>query len=270
MDDTAPQAFYLPVSEGVFDSTLATESPWGDGQQHGGPPSALLARAVQRCAPGHRDGGTAMAVTRISIDFLGALPQGRVEVTAEVLRPGRRIELVEATMRSGGRAVAVARAWRTRVAEDAAVTVPVEPVPPPPLPGPQEQRYLRGVAPTWGYGRAVDWRFVKGSYDEPGPATVWARPLVPLVAGEATTGLQRTMIVADSANGVSAELVVSEWLFVPPTLTVTTYREATGEWILMDAVTAIAATGAGMAHAALADELGGFGVATQPLFVERR
>ena len=48
--------------------------------------------------------------------------------------------------------------------------------------------------------------FARGSFLEPGPATVWMRPRVPLVEGEEFTPLQRVMVAADGGNGVSAPL----------------------------------------------------------------
>lgn len=258
-------AFYLPVAAGIFDSTTATESPWGAGLQHGGPPSALLTHAIET----HGEQPD-MAIGRISIDFLGPIPQGRITVTTEVLRPGRRVELVEARLVVEDRTAVVARAWRIATAPGSADPVPARPTPPAVLPPPQEQVFLLGVDPTWGYGRAIEWRFVKGSYAEAGPATVWARPRIPLVAGAPYSGLQRTLVVADSINGLSGELDVARWLFIPPALTVTVHRQPAGDWILLDAATTVAEVGTGMSHATLSDATGEFGVATQPLLIQRR
>jgi hypothetical protein len=191
-------------------------------------------------------------------------------IETEVLRPGRRVELVEARLSVAGRCAVVARAWRSQVRPDSAPAVPASPVAPPELPGAQPQRYFVGVDPSWGYGHAIEWRFVRGGYDEPGPVSVWARPRLPLVAGEPITALQRALIIADSANGLSAELDFADWLFVPPTLNVTVYREPRGEWILLTASSVIDPRGTGMAHAGLSDASGEFGVATQPLLVQRR
>ena len=261
----SPIAFYLPVSEGVFDSTTATTSPWDDSQQHGGPPSALLTRAIETCQPRPE-----LAVSRVSVDFLGAIPQGRMHLNAQVIRPGRRIELVEARLEVGDRLVAVARAWRSQISPDSTPAVPTVAAPPGPLPAAQNQDYFADVDPQWGYGRAIEWRFVSGGFNTMGPALVWARPMLPLVADEPTTGLQRALIVADSANGLSAELPLREWLFIPPSLTVTVYREPSGDWLLMNACTVIDPRGSGLSQATLSDRLGEFGVASQPLLVQRR
>ena len=44
MDD----AFYLPLGDDRWGATRHTTGPWDAGFQHGGPPSALLARAIER------------------------------------------------------------------------------------------------------------------------------------------------------------------------------------------------------------------------------
>jgi hypothetical protein len=260
---SGPQSFYLKTDDDVFASTTATASPWDAALQHGGPPSALLARAVERCSP-----RPDMLVAKITIDFLGALPQGRLTTRASVIRPGKRIELVEATLSANDRPLATARAWRIRTSSSpTSLTDARMPVP---LPPPQPQRYLTGVDPEWGYGRAIEWRSVDGSFESLGPAQVWARPLLPLVLGEEPTGLQRTLLVTDSINGLSAELDLREWLFVPTSLTVTMDRHLETDWLLMDARTTIGSNGIGTTNAQLCDEGGPFGVATQPLVIERR
>ena len=194
MSAVDPQSFYLRIDEDVFESTAATASPWDATLQHGGPPSALLARAIERCSP-----RPDMLVAMISVDFLGALPQGRLTVEAAVLRPGRRIELVEASLLSADRPVATARAWRIRAGTSPASAMAARL--PMPLQPPQPQRYLAGIDPRWGYGRAIEWRPAEGGFESLGPARVWARPLLPLVQGEQPTGLQRTLLVTDSING---------------------------------------------------------------------
>jgi hypothetical protein len=109
-----PDALYLPTGESdTFDATDLTEGPWAPGVQHGGPPSALLARAVER-TPTTIAG--ASQVVRISYDILGPMPVTRLRTPARVVRPGRSVELVEAALVAGDRTVMRARAWRIKVA----------------------------------------------------------------------------------------------------------------------------------------------------------
>src|SRR5690625_3719165 len=104
--DSLPAAFYLPIAENEFDSTAATTSPWDETMQHGGPPAALLARAVERVRPDED-----MPIGRISIDMLGPIPQGRIRTEAQILRPGKRIELIEAKLWANERLAVTATAW---------------------------------------------------------------------------------------------------------------------------------------------------------------
>lgn len=265
-DDTSdlPDGFYLPTGETEFESTSATTSPWDDTMQHGGPPAALLARAVEQVRADDD-----MSIARLTIDMLGPIPQGHIVTEAQILRPGKRIELVEAKLWAEGRLAVTATAWRLRHTPDATAEH-AHSVTPSPIPEPQEQRYFPGVSPTWGYGRAVEWRFVEGSYDVAGPANVWARPRIPLVAGEETTPVQRLAIIADSANGLSAELPQDEWAFIPPTMTLTLGRVPISEWVNIDARTVVATDGRGVTEGDLYDQDGYVGAVSQPLLVSAR
>jgi hypothetical protein len=44
-------SFYVPLGDGRWQATVHTSGPWDARAQHGGPPSALLGRAIQECQP---------------------------------------------------------------------------------------------------------------------------------------------------------------------------------------------------------------------------
>ncbi|HEY7857176.1 MAG TPA: thioesterase family protein [Candidatus Nanopelagicales bacterium] len=261
---TQAEAFYLPTGDDTFESTEATASPWDESLQHGGPPAALLARAIENLRP-----DTAMPITRITADFLGGIPQGMIRTEARTVRPGKRVELVEASLWADGRLVVTATAWRIRATPES-TRAHWRPYPVPPVPAEGPLAFFAGVSPSWGYGRAIDWRFVEGGYDQPGPARVWARVRIPLVAGEATSPTQRLLVVADSTNGLSSELAFSEWLFIPPTLTATIERAPSGDWTLLDARSTIGPHGIGLAQGVMYDEHGICATIAQPLLVAPR
>lgn len=259
-----PAAFFLPVDTDEFDSTAATASPWDETMQHGGPPAALLARAVERVRPDQD-----MAIARLTADMLGPIPQGRIRTEATIVRPGKRIEMVEAKLWANGTLAVTATAWRIRRSpgstQEQASRIPV-----PALPGEQPQRYFPRASPDWGYGRAIEWRFVHGGYREPGPASVWTRLRIPLVLGEETAPVQHLAVVADSANGISGEMSPIEWAFIPPTVTLTLGREPAGEWINLSARSHIADSGTGFTQGELFDRAGLVGSVEQPLLVMRQ
>jgi hypothetical protein len=191
---------------------------------------------------------------------------GEVMASTRVARPGRSVELLEASLEAGGREVVRASAWRVLKAPETAPARPPDYEPPPlpdaeaPMPDQLESGYLR----------AVEWRPVRGGFLEPGPAAAWTRLRHPVVAGEQPTGLQRVLAVADSGNGISGVLDMREWWFINPELTVHLEREPRGEWICLDAATSIQPGGAGLATSILSDSSGPVGRGAQTLYVAPR
>ena len=105
---------------------------------------------------------------------------------------------------------------------------------------------------------------------KPASSAIWARMRYPLVPDEEPSPLERVLIVADSGNGISWELDIKRWLFINPELTVHLFREAAGEWICLDAQTAIAPGGAGLASSVLSDTGGPVGTGAQTLLIVPR
>jgi len=250
-------AFFLDLGDDRYAATEHTTGPWTATTQHLGPPSALLGRAMEllpAAAP--------MRIGRITVEILGPVPVAEVEVHASVERPGRSVELLAAELLVGGRAAVRARAWRFRTSQ----TEQVEVYPPLAPPSAGEPMFRpEGWGP--GYLDIMEWRALVGHLGKPGPATVWARQTVPLVEGEEPTGLQRLLTVADSGNGVSNRLDPREWLFINAELTVHVHREPAGEWIGLDATTAVGPDGIGTAFSVLHDQQGPVGRGAQALLI---
>jgi hypothetical protein len=253
--------FFVPRAPGHFTATRHTSGPWDPRLQHAGPPAALLARALEQVAP-RED----MLISRLTFEILHAVPVGDVEVAARVTRPGRSVDLLEASLSAGGREVMRGSAWRVGRAEAGTATPPPDLEATPALPAEAAMpEQLQS-----GYLRAVEWRMVRGGFLDPGPAAAWTRLRYPLVPDEEPTGLQRLLTVADSGNGLSSTLDWSKWWFINPELTVHLEREAHGEWILVDAATSISEGGAGLALSTLSDADGRVGRGAQTLLVGRR
>jgi hypothetical protein len=109
--DPANKAFYVG-NDGRFEASALTRGPWDADAQHAGPPTALVGRAVERL-DGVGPAAAGRRVGRITFEILSPIPIGPVAVAAEVVRPGRRVDLVEATMTgSDGELLIRARAWR--------------------------------------------------------------------------------------------------------------------------------------------------------------
>jgi hypothetical protein len=254
------EAFFLPLDEGRWRATVHTTGPWDARFQHGGPPSALLGRAIESVAP-RED----VMVARMTVEILGPIPVGDLDLRATVVRPGRSVELVEAVLSADGRDVARGNAWR--VLRTAANPIPSRHQPAPPLPD-----QATDLEHDWvdGYLSAIEWRFARGHFMERGPSAAWTRLRVPLIPDEPPSPLQRVLVVADSGNGVSSELNMQKWHFINPELTVHLHREPVGEWVCLDATTTISANGVGLATSVLSDLDGPVAVGAQTLLVARR
>lgn len=259
MSGFSSDAFYEPLGDGRFASTVHSAGPWSAQSQHMGPPSALLVRALEQLPS-----AAPMQLARFTVEILGPVPVAEISVTAAVERPGRAVEMLGAELSAGGRPVARARAWRHARSDTSAVAVDAES----PLAPPQQGEPMHRPE-NWGSGYldAMEWRALSGHLGKPGPATVWARQTVALVSGEEPTGLQRLFVVADSGNGVSSRMDPTGWLFINSELTVHLYREPAGEWIALDATSAIGPTGIGTAFSVLHDLDGPVGRGAQALLI---
>lgn len=256
-------AFYVPDGDGLRSTTL-TRGPWDPDSQHAGPPCALLGRALDAA------GGLEQAqLARITYEILRPVPIARLETAAEVVRPGRSVELIEGALRHEGEDVIRARAWRIRTAE---VAVDRNSPDPERIPAPETAESKPFFPTGWdvGYHSAMEVRFVEGGFVEPGPARAWMRMRVPLVAGEEPAPRDRVLVAADSGNGVSAPLDYRRFLFINTDLTVNLRRLPAGEWVCLDAVTYADRHGIGMSDTALHDERGMIGRATQALLIADR
>jgi hypothetical protein len=266
-----PESFY--ESEGDrYLSTELTRGPWDPDAQHAGPPAALLGREIELLGGGRigGEGGAPAQVGRITYEVLRSIPIGRLRVEAEVVRPGRRVEMVEATLSDeDGEALIRAEGWRLRTEQVEFDPPPSGPNPPPgPDHGKPGEFFHTGY--DVGYHTAMDYRFVEGAFMEAGPAIVWMRMGAPLLPGETPTPLQRVLAAADSGNGVSAALDWRRYLFINVDLSVHLHRMPVGEWICLDAVTTPEPNGIGVADTALFDTEGRIGRAMQTLLVGER
>jgi Thioesterase-like superfamily len=251
------ESFYRQEANRLVPTAL-TRGPWDAHAQHAGPPAALIARALEGCEP--RDG---TQIGRVTVEILRPVPLEPLEVTAGVVRPGRSVELLEASLHGPDGELMRARAWRLQAGLDG------EPNTAPPAgPAAGQNRDFFPTGQEVGYHTAMEYRFVRGAFLEPGPATVWMRMRAQLVSGEEPTALQRVMVAADSGNGVSAALDWREHLFINTDLTVHLLRLPETQWVCLEAQSLIGSVG--MADTALWDERGRIGRAVQTLLVRAR
>ena len=259
--------FYVPLGEECFLATELTASPWGSDSQHGGPPAALLGRALESEADGE-----AGIFARLAFEIIGPIPVGELSVETKIVRPGRRISLSEATLSDGaGRPVMLCRAWRisgslASLPDDLETDRGT-------LPGPEsgEEKPFFEMAPEVGYHRGIEAKFVEGSWRDPGNAAAWVRMRVPLVSDEEPSPLVRVLVAADSGNGVGGALDTSVWTFINPETTVHLHAYPGDEWVGLESSATVEPRGVGLVRTTIHDSTTGpVGAAAQSLLIAKR
>jgi len=245
---------------GRYVAAPGTAGPWNAQLQHGGPPSALLVRAAERCVPAH---DTHLCAVRAAVEFVGPVPVGEVTVNASVVRAARTAALVSVTVSAHERVCLHGRVWLVRDRD----TTTLSPSLGQPVTVPSGLPDLGGDFP---YHDTIEWQAVRGSMRTPGPGLVWARPLHSLIAGEVMSGLQRVVLIGDSASGISATLDWDVWSFVNVDLDVHLSRPVEGDWVLIDAETDVGPSGSALARSTVSDVLGPVGVTAQTLVITPR
>lgn len=259
-------AIYIPDGPGRFAPTELARGPWDPSAQHGGAPAALLAGLLEQV-----ESDTPMAIKRLTYELLRPVPLTPLEVRTRVTRPGRRVQLLEATVRAGEDEIVRATALRIR-REQMQAPEPPSGTAPPRDPAASDPIHMPAFASgPKGFARdAMEIRFAEGEFAAVGPAFAWFRLRVPVIAGQPVTPLERLAAAGDFGNGIASAVSWGTHVFINPDLTIYVEREPAGEWIGLDAVTRVNAEGAGISDSVLHDERGRVGRAMQSLYVAER
>ena len=254
-------AFYRQTDEGRFESSPLTAGPWSADAQHAGPPSALLVRAMEPRTDSSR-------LARVSVDVLGPVPIAPLTIEVRQVRPGRSVELLEATASIDGRPALVARGWRMRTTPDDFPSVGSHAGP-----GTEDRPRERGpmlpFAHKDGYLSVVDFSFDSGSGEALGPAAAWGRSRAALVDGETMTGWQHTVVLADSASGISMATDPMASPAINCDLVVSLVRDPDVDWVHLDSETVGGPGGGVLTDTRLSDARGRLGRSVQNLYGRR-
>lgn len=260
-------AYFERTDKDRFVGTDFVRGPWDPDSCHAGPPSGLLARAVEALFGQHR-------LVRLTVDLDRPIPIGGFRVEAEVIRKGRtvaassaRIVTDDGTVCARATGLHLAPGSSTEVGA-APVSLPTASVAVPDLaearPGDFPiSRSRHGLA---GFSTSAEMRYPPGQGPEPGPTAVWMRT-VALLADEEPSPFQRICPLADCGNATSRNAEPTEVSFLNPDLTIVLHRDPEGEWLGSDAVSHWHSDGIGLADALLYDHLGPVGRACQTLLL---
>jgi hypothetical protein len=246
-----------------YQATELARGPWSPEALHGGAPAALVVHALQSGAL-YPD----LRLARITYEFVRPVPIGVLSVQIQVVRPGRRVTLLDASL-CDSQGVEVTRARALLVAPS---ELGGQPWSTPPFSGPEQGRpndMIRPGVPTFATD-AMEIRFVEGTFRDPGPSTAWFRLRQPLVADQPISPLERVAAAADFGNGIASVLSWDEHLFINPDLTLYVEREPEGEWVALQSETRLGRGSVTTAESVLWDQRGRVGRAIQALLVARR
>ena len=256
-NDATPAAYYVPVRPGVYQPTIHVQGAWQETEQHMAPISGLITHELAMHEP--RDD---MQLGRICFDILGMIPLQESTIRVETIRPGKTIELLEATLTVADRTIIRARAWRLAVSDLSDVAGNELPA----MPSPEHAAPLDGTA-EWpgGYIKSLDIRATPGGRE--GRRQVWIRSNCNLIDGvEAAAVASYTMLV-DTANGIATRVRPTELMFPNVDLTVHFVRQPDPTLVGLDTSVTFGPNGLGLTSSVLNDVHGPVGRVEQCLTV---
>lgn len=254
--------YFERVGPSDFRATARVGGAWTTHEQHIAPALGLLVHAVERDRDARRRDG--LVLGRLSFDILGTIPIDVVEIAVRVVRPGRTVELVEATLSHAGRAAVLARAWLLQPGATPHLSATALPRIPPPADVPPWD------ASTVWPGGFIASAEVRRRQLEPGRAAFWVRTPVPLIAGEDVSALARAAGLLDIANGMTVRVSPQEVAFPNLDLTAHLFRSPRGDWVGFDTTVSFGAGGLGVTSSVLHDADGPIGTMSQILTVRPR
>ncbi len=255
---------YFTTADGEwFTPTDICRGPWSEDSCHAGPPTGMLARALESLFPEHQ-------LTRITVNLTRAVPMAGFRIIAEAGHAGRSVATSTATLvDSEGRALVTAQGMH--LAGVPADNLPSVPYTPPALAGVHSRDFpIRRAAghQLTSFRHSAEFYYPEDQNLEPGPLIAWMR-CPPLLADEVPSPFQRICPLADCGNGFSRNAEPWDVSFINPDLTVVLHRQPEGDWLGMDAVSRWEDSGIGMSDALLFDQQGAVGRAVQTLLLRK-
>ena len=263
------EAEALYVRDGdAFVGTSCTKGSWHDNGQSGGAVLALLGHVLEDVPT-----LTPMSMTRLTVDIVRPVPVGeRLDVHAEILREGKKIQVVDLTVSAGDTVTTRARALRVRdrdVASFDGLPVSTSSVnPSSTLPPPEDLvgvDHHPGVADFLRYG--AEMRRTVEPID--GVHAVWCRLRIPVVAGEPVRPTSLAAVPLDIVNLLGVPLDPSRATSINPDVTGHLCRSPVGEWVALTGNTYYSHDVAhGVSMALMSDGLGVFGLTSTSQLLE--
>ena len=251
----------------------ACVGPWSADLLHGGSVAALCVSLAEQLTD-----DDALITSRITLDLVRPVPRSPLEAVAEVLRAGRRVRLVEVSVRADGREVVHARVQRTAREKIALLEAELAEMKPT-APADQPEQYY-GPGDYDPLKRAIPWVEATSEIrtaEKVGPfgrvaTSAWVRIQAELVAGEPLSAAAAVCAACDFTHAfASPEPVDGLRLYYPNAdLTVHLSREPVDAWVRMAPAAVWEASGVGHARCELSDRRGMIGTSAMTLVLAER
>ena len=254
-------ALYLEDGD-RFVPTAHTGGPWSAHHQFGGAPAALVGQLLERVPT-----LVPMHVARLTVDLLRPVPIRPARVVVRVVREGKRVQVLEASVVVDDVEVVRASALRVRTVDLHDLTLPQGEarIGPPVVPSRTFAR-PRSTRPVPGIARALEYAYATegGIFDDP----TWVRLCLPVIAEEDSSPLARLAFLADCASAVGhpREADVSG---INADITLNVIRYPSADWLCVIGEGWTGGDGIGLAQATLSDEAGVVAGASLVRLVER-
>lgn len=256
----ATPSYFERLGDNRFKPTAHASGAWRSDEQHFSPLGGLIVHAIECARAQHKRPG--LLLSRVGFDILGRIALDEFDIRVETTRPGRTIELTEASVVIGGRTVVAARAWLLAPQNTSAVAGGE----------PDSLRRPESLEPgtltsVWsgGYIASLDFRPI--GQTRPGRTTAWISTPVNLVAGEQAGPTASYIALVDTANGIAVRQEPTKWMFPNVDLSIHLHRLPTGRWTGLDTSVIFGSHGQGVTSTVLHDTQGPLGHAQQSLTV---
>lgn len=252
-------SFFTTKDDAWFTPTAHTRGPWSEHACHAGPPSGLLARAIENLLPEQR-------LTRLTINLQRPIPFAGFTISARVVRQGKTVSLSEASLLDqDGKTIVTAAGMHLTPAPEIQMPTYQQSMgsPDDATEGPFAISGSLHGKPAFN-GDGVHVRYPSGQDEKPGPTRAWMKVL-PLLNTEAPSPFQRICPLADCGNAFGRNAEIQDMTFMNTDLTLLLHRDPEGDWLGTQSVGYWEPNGIGLADALLFDHRGAVGRAMQSL-----
>ncbi len=240
-------------------------SPWSPRHLHGGPVVGLMAHALEQAL-----GGANLNLARLTVDLLRPAPYAPLRVSTKVVRDGKRLGILEASLMADD----------TEVARATGLFLETRPVRVPDcgrFPAPQFEAPSYAVHTS--VSEAAGWQnlyspvglhstvkaVIIDGVEAKGQGVAWLKLPMPLVQGVKTSPTVMAATLSDFGNGVGQLNLSGDLGCINADVSLYLHRTPVGEWLGVDARSHMHDTGAGLVETTLFDSQGPVGKVLQAI-----